>query len=316
MIQASPLTTTEPEEGVSLIFNPAAAGNRRRGQALLSKLNAVAGVRMYVTESLDDLQRAADAIAGHGAGCLAIAGGDGTISHTLSAVRQRLSVLPRIALLRGGSMNMVANSIGAGKDPVATVAALAGGGACREATRNTMCIGDRLGFMFGLGLATNFLEAYYSGAYTGPRRAAAVVLQTVGSTLLRGELSKRVFRRCRGTLQVCGRAEIRDWTVILAETIENLGLGFRPAYRALNQDGKFHVLGGDISPARFVGHLSYVYKGRPWPKPLNMLDEVASRMRFESLEPFLYTVDGELLQAEHSLDVNVVQPTRFLVPTV
>lgn len=316
MTQASPLTTIEPQEGVSLIFNPSAAGNRRRGQPLLNKLNAVTGVRMYVTESLDDLQRAADQIAGHGAGCLAIGGGDGTISHTLSALRERLAVLPRIALLRGGSMNMVANSIGAGKDPVATVTALANGVTCREVWRNTMDVGGRLGFIFGLGLVTNFLEAYYSGTYTGPRRAALVVMQTIGSTLLRGQLSKRVFRRCRGSLHICGRAEIRDWTVILAETIENLGIGFKPAYRALEQLGKFHVLGGDISPASFVGHLSYVYKGRPWPKELHMLDELANRMRFESLEPFLYTVDGELLQAEHSLNVHVVEPTRFLIPTV
>lgn len=315
MTQAIPLTNVE-RSGIALVFNPAAASNRRQARQLLPQLEALDGIRLYVTESLEDLERAADAIASETPDYLAISGGDGTISHTLTAVRQRRGELPPVALLRGGSMNMVANSVGAARDPLMAVRGLLNLEPTREVQRDTMRINGRLGFIFGLGLVTNFLEAYYAGAYTGPRRAAAVVAQVVGSTVVRGSLSRQVFRRCRGTVLMDNRVDRRDWTVILAQTIENLGIGFTPSYRAFETPGTFHVLGGDISPGRFVGHLNYVYKGRAWPVEANMLDDTGQRMRFESDEPFLYTVDGELLQAGGAVEVACIEPTRFVVPEV
>lgn len=313
MTQAIPLTTVD-RSGVALVFNPGAASNRRQARQLLPIFEAMRGVQLYVTESLEDLNRAADDIAASDAAYLAIGGGDGTISHTLSAVYDRLGTLPPVALLRGGSMNMVANSVGVPKDPLAVLRVLTNQSPAKEVLRDTMNIDGRLGFIFGLGLVTNFLEAYYAGAYTGPRRAAAVVMQTVGSTMVRGSLSKKVFRRCPGNVSVGDKRDTRDWTVILAQTIVNLGIGFNPSYRAFERPGTFHALGGDISPGRFVGHLSYVFKGRPWPEPLNMLDTVSDRLQFEANEPYLYTVDGELLQSEGQVDIRCIEPTRFIVP--
>ena len=51
--------------------------------------------------------------------------------------------------------------------------------------------------------------------------------------------------RCDGV-----RVPFATYTVIYASTIEDIGLGFRPTYRARERPGHFHVFAGPIGAAR------------------------------------------------------------------
>src|SRR5690606_27269052 len=53
------------------------------------------------------------------------------------------------------------------------------------------------------------------------------------------------------------------YLAIGAGTVEQIGLGFRPFYRANVDHGAFHLLGIHASPLGFVQRLPNVYRGLP-----------------------------------------------------
>ncbi|RMF11921.1 MAG: hypothetical protein D6761_13470 [Candidatus Dadabacteria bacterium] len=310
-----PTTQIQPDlnERIALIFNPHAATNRRRCEEL-TQLAAGQGIDVEVTTDLDALSRVADRLAARPPAALAVAGGDGTISHAVTAMRQRLGDnIPPLIALPGGSMNMVANSLGMPRIDHA-IAALTRND-WNTAERATMQIGSRFGFIFGLGLVTNFLELYYAGTTTGPRRAAAVTAKVVGSALVGGQTARQAFRRTAGHLRVDGDHHQRPWTVVLAMTIANFGIGFRPAWRAETAVDRFHLLATDLHAAGMVRHLDYIRRGRPWPERARMIDAHAREAIFRPAEaPLIYTIDGDLYQSDDELHFAAAAPTTFLIP--
>jgi len=99
---------------------------------------------------------------------VAVHGGDGTLHKVVTALGEAFGEepLPPIALLPGGTMNVVATSLGLRAEPLAFVRALVAdaraGHAPEVVTRRCMRVGDQLGFVFGNGLASNFLGEYYA----------------------------------------------------------------------------------------------------------------------------------------------------------
>src|SRR6516165_1310510 len=105
----------QPVPGIGLITNPRSRVNQRDpGRALrLSYLVGRHG-NAEATRSLDDLYRVCEEFKKERIDVLGISGGDGTLHHTLTAMIKTYAdqPLPRIAILRGGTMNTVANSLG------------------------------------------------------------------------------------------------------------------------------------------------------------------------------------------------------------
>src|SRR5687768_13824585 len=97
---------------VAVILNPNAAG-KGYGQSRIDRLRAIAGSRAVVF-SIDERERVHAVVRGvreRGASTVGVIGGDGTVSSVLTALHAEYGAapLPRIALLRGGTMNTVAN---------------------------------------------------------------------------------------------------------------------------------------------------------------------------------------------------------------
>lgn len=97
---------------------------------------------------------------------LAINGGDGTISQTISTFLRVYGErpLPMIAILRGGTMNMLADNLAIKGSPEQLLYQLVESyatGLYKTAELGTLKIGDSVGFLFASGSALRFLEAYY-----------------------------------------------------------------------------------------------------------------------------------------------------------
>src|SRR4029077_4419067 len=133
---------------------------------------------------------------------LAISGGDGTNHVTLTGFLDVYSgaVMPRVALLRGGTMNTVANSVGVGHGrPEGLLARLVREDAKRGAVelenveRYVMRVAPRqggkndFGFLFGTGVMRGFLAEYYRGGQPSPLAALTTLARAVGSALVGGE---------------------------------------------------------------------------------------------------------------------------------
>src|SRR4051812_22856783 len=102
--------------GIGIITNPHSKLNKRN-PARMSLLGYILGAKgqLEVTNTLEDLGRVARDFKEKGVTILAINGGDGTICRTLTAFIKEYgetgTPLPQVALLRGGTINVLANNL-------------------------------------------------------------------------------------------------------------------------------------------------------------------------------------------------------------
>lgn len=297
---------------VLVIVNPHAKKNKKRPE-IAAKLQKIFGpaADVRLSETLEAVDAAArEALAG-GVEVLGICGGDGTIHHTLSRFAKIYGdqPLPRLLLLGGGTMNMVCHSVGVlgPSDGIAHrfKAASENPRLMQSVRRETLRVDDRLCFIFGLGLVSNFLNAYYEGGTTGPVKAAWVVQKGVRSVIQRTEFAQKLFAPWAGRLTVDGvQVPYSRYTACLIQTIENLGIGFKPMYRAFEKPGHFHVIGTQMNPVRLVNHLTYIFKGRPWNHP-DTFDAVARRVEVTPEVSTLYTMDGDMYTSDRPFTVEI-----------
>lgn len=254
---------------------------------------------------------------------IAVYGGDGTLHWTVTALLRAYGErpLPPLALLPGGTMNVVASSLGILAQPEALLAQLAAGERAARppavVVRRCMRIQDEYGFVFGTGLISNFLEEYYAKGEYGARRAIWILLRSILSEAFTGHYAERIFRRFCGRVFVDG--QILPWTALLglgAATVGEVGLGFKLNHRADDHPGRFGVLAIHSSPLGLAWDLPAVRQGRGI-SPRRAWSAVATRLVIEPEEPeTLYTVDGDLYRARGNLSVALGPALSFVRPRI
>jgi diacylglycerol kinase family enzyme len=310
--------------GIGIVNNPRSSRNLRRPETS-ERLRLLLGGHGEVIDAAtpDELARAVERFRGAGIEVLGVNGGDGTGHRVLTAFAEAGggAPLPRVALLRGGTMNVVAQSHGLRGSPEAIlerilVRALAGlpqPFVERELIRVEADGGRPLyGFLFGTGSAVTFLEAYDAGR-PSPLRAVALVLRAAGSALVRGRFAASLARR--EALRVFADGEEwpdEDYLCVLAGAVPELGFGFRPFTRCSEQPGFFHAVGVTGSLPRAAAALPAVRLGRPWRRRV-AIDAVARDLLIEPAAPLRFMVDGDLYRAERSLRLSTGPAVQILV---
>jgi diacylglycerol kinase (ATP) len=327
--------------GIGVVVNPKSRHNLRDRHAA-ARLARHLGDHGVVREawSIDELYRIAGDFRHDGIDILAISGGDGTNTVTLTAFidvyGQSEAPLPQLALLRGGTMNTVANSIGVppGK-PDGLLQRLVNAYARRaaqplhQAQRYTMRVerahGDagarkpQFGFLFGTGVVQGFLAEYYGSGEPSPLVALKILARASASAFVGGETIRRMAAPFRGTVTLDDgtRWLERDYLAVAAGTIAQIGLDFKPFYRfaegSRDGGGAFHVLGIHASPTAFVLELPRVHRGRPM-RAGRAYDSVSTGMLVESTRgPVRYMIDGDLHVSESPVRVTMAPRVRLVV---
>ena len=318
--------------GIGVVINPKSRRNLRDPGAAL-RLARQLGDRGIVrsAHSIDELYRIAEDFRRSAIDVLAISGGDGTNHVTLTGFIDVYggSTMPQVALLRGGTMNTVANAVGVRRGrPEGLLGRLMRDYAQRASMplenveRHVMRVeasgGDakaHYGFLFGTGVVAGFLSEYYAGGEPTPLVAAQTLLRGVGSALVRGEMIRRMARPFRGTVTLDDgtRWGERDYLAIAAGTIAHIGLNFRPFHRYDEQPGRFHVLGIHASPVGFVKELPRIHRAEPM-RAGKAYDAVSSRMVVRSRDEVVrYMIDGDLHEGRGELQVSVGPRVRLVV---
>jgi diacylglycerol kinase family enzyme len=306
---------------IALIVNPNCKSNRK-DPGRVERLRRRLGDRGLFLATRDEaaVADAADACRRAGADVVGINGGDGSLHLTLTELIRAYAgaSLPRIAFLRGGTQNTVANACEVRSGPEAVLDYLleapARGHAYVEIERDIIRVGDEYGFIFGNGFVYQFLAEYYARGDASRWNAFTTLFVGCCSVAVNGEIARRMFRRFRGRVVVDGvEWPAPDYTGIVGSTIEQVGLGFRPFVRCEERPHSFHLLGITAGAMGFALELPRIRLGLPL-NGKKILDAVCERVVFESDEPLRYIIDGDTHEGGNRLELGVGPRLRVVVP--
>jgi len=324
--------------GIGVIYNPRSGRNVRDPSAGVRLARAL-GDHGVVREaaSIDALYRAAEDFRKLDIDLLGISGGDGTSGVTISGFLDVYSgdALPKIAFLRGGTANTIADSLGVRRGrPEGLLARLLRaylhpGAPLREVRRHVMRVrGDNArrddglrigsapcGFLFGTGVVCGYLREYYAAGPSSAQVAAKTLLRAIGSSFVRGPMIRRMAEPYRGSVQFDDATvwPDRDYLAVAAGTIEQIGLGFKPFYRADGFEPAFHMLGIYTSPLGFIGQLPRIWSGRAM-QPGHTYEAAVQRVHLHPrATPLAYMVDGDLYRCDGALEVTLGPIVRIVL---
>jgi diacylglycerol kinase (ATP) len=306
---------------IDVILNPRSRANRR-DPGLQSRVNAMLGPagRVVTAADLDGLDDLAAAIAEKPPEALAIHGGDGTLHKTISALIKAFGAkpLPPVAILPGGTMNVVASSLGILGRPesilghlVLAVRAARSRGQVPTVRRHCLKVNSDYGFVFGNGLMANFLEEYYRKQEYGSRRALWILARTFTSGLVGGSFARKIVRPFEGRVLVDGQP--LTWqrlTGVGAATVREVGLGFKLNHRADEDPERFCVLAIHGNAVALGFDLPAVHAGRGI-SPKRAQCGLGRALRIEAPGAFSYTVDGDLYRSTGTLAVDLGPTVPF-----
>jgi diacylglycerol kinase family enzyme len=270
---------------------------------------------------LEQLAEEARRVVAESPSVIAIHGGDGTLHRTLSALVAAYGVraLPPIAILPGGTMNVVASSLGIRAKPENLLAELAAGERAGTAPstihRRCLRVENDYGFVFGNGLLTNFLEEYYARGSYGAWRAVWIVFRILLSVLTTGHYARRIFRRFRGRVRVDGSQLPRtQLTGIGAGTVSEIGFRLKLHHRADDDPDRMGGIAIHGGPLSLLLDVLDVRLGRGL-SPKRATSFVATRLSIEPEEQeSAYTLDGDLYIGRGPLTVEVGPALEIVKP--
>lgn len=292
--------------GIGIVSNPRSRRNRRFPEQM-RRLAYVLGESDShgMTRSVEDITTIAQRFKDTGIDILALNGGDGTNHVTLTAFIEvyKDTPLPKVALLRGGTMNTISNGIGIDGNPnsllVNIVEKYTLGQEFEISERNLLKVTGQskpsYGFIFGAGFIAKFLGAYYDTGAPSPTMAARLVVKVIGNAIIKGEMSRKLLEPV--PLRV--RADGEDWldeplTALAASTVEQIGLGFRPFIYCEAHPGKFHAVAILARGLGITTLLPPFRLGRPIPDRTKADDRVVRKLEIDASDTIEYTVDGDL----------------------
>lgn len=307
---------------IAAFVNPQSRANRNnpRWARRLALALGDAG-RVISPASLQDLDNEVQGLVAKPPSVIAVHGGDGTLHKTLSALIRAFGdrTLPPIAILGGGTMNVVASSLGVRVSALPFLTRLAQldreGRAPAVIHRRCMRVGDQVGFVFGNGLLANFLVEYYAGRQYGPARALWLLGRLFVSAMVGGPFMRRVFRRFTGAVIVDGKAlDFPSLMAVGAGTVREVGLGFKLFTQADDDLNRFEVLAIHAGARALVFDLLGVRTGRGI-SPAHALSTVASDLEIRPLElDTPYTIDGDIYRAHRSLHITLGPKVAIVDP--
>lgn len=307
---------------IAVIVNPRSRANRRNPR-IAAEFQAIVGDRgrVLAPKNLEELDAMAAELRSAPPQVLAIHGGDGTLHKTVTSLARAFGdqPLPPIAILCGGTMNVVATSLRIRERPAvflnAIVEADRTGQPLETIRRRCLRIGDELGFLFGSGLPANFLTEYYGPGEYGPARAAWLLMRAFFSALWHGPFIQRLFKRFEGSVRVDGALlEQTAFVGLMAGTVREVGLGFKLVHRADDDPERFGVLAMHSAVLSLTLDVPAVLGGRGI-APQRAFSAVASRMEVQSKNGAMaYTIDGDLYRTQAPLSISLGPHVAFVKP--
>jgi len=299
---------------LAIIANPNAHRNRNWPLASQALRKAAPGATVYETRTEAELKEAARRLLRDEPRVVAIAGGDGTVTHTVTTLGEAFhGNLPPLALLGGGAYDSLAalGGRGAAEDRLKRLSeAVATEAPLRTTERDTLRVRaeggtSRCGFRFGVGLPVRFVEEVYRSGKAGLWTSSRVLFRAVASSLSLGSFARRLFEPLDVRVGVDGEEwpRLPIYGVVISSVAE-AGLRLRPFRRATEQPGAFQILGLTAGPRAFALEVPRLLFGRPARRD-RLLEAVAEAVELRSTKPFGHFLDGEIFAPARKVEVSL-----------
>lgn len=301
------------------IISNSNSGHNRKNPKHIAKLAKIVGNEILLP-SLDNLESTISTLREEKLDMLGIAGGDGTIHQTLSAVYRvyKDDPWPKIVLLSSGTMNNIAKNIGIRKKPIPQLkkimSTLAEKKELSLSTRHPLIFNDeKAGFIFGQGGIARFLEAYYEGGNPSQAKAAYLLIRAVLSSLVNGPFVRKVFAPVHMDISVDGNTLAHNrFTVSVLSSVSDLGFGFRPCYAPLANPSIAQFIGFTRHPVITAFSLPKIRLALPVNLP-SVQDSCGTSFVLTPTESMSYTIDGDLYTCQDSLRIELGPPVEFVL---
>ncbi len=256
----------------------------------------------HTTKDLSDVEKLAAEFKSRNIEILGISGGDGTIHKTLTTFIKVYGndALPKIALLRGGTMNNLSNCLNVRGAPEKILSNLIlryhEDIPFEETEMDILKINNDYGFLFGMGLVSRFIDDYnqHKEGDPTPWRAFSLLTLAMFSAAMNGNRALELCKRFDARITVDGKpAPFKNFMMIFAGTMDNFGLHFRPLYRARETPGKFQFVGISTTPRNLLFTFPQAFMGRPSGSE-DYFDVAGSHAVLEFDQPHRYTIDGDM----------------------
>lgn len=308
--------------GIGIITNPHSKLNKLNPER--SKiLSFIAGSRgkLEVTNNLEELRGVAKTFREKKIDTLAINGGDGTISRTITSFIHEYGdkPLPIIAVLRGGTMNMLADNLNISGTPEKNLYRLVEAHSIKDyfdtVEINTLKIDNNYGFLFANAGATKFLEEFYKKK-TSALGSVFLIFKIIISFFTFKRLYKRIFSEEDFTLKANGCEEIKSFSPLMfCSTVEKSPLKIKLFHQVKERPDSFQFL-SILSPAnRLPFHLPGFLLDSSSSKK-QRLDLITSAIQVQANGPkqAAYTIDGEIYYPKSAkIEITLGPKIRFIV---
>ena len=295
--------------GIGVISNPYAKVNKNNPENNTSMWYILGNQGQFeVTNTVADLSRVCHEFENRGIDLIGIVGGDGTISLTLSAIYEayRKRELPRILLLRGGTVNVAATNLGIYGKPKDVMADFVekyhSGAPVDEMPLDTLMVNGRLGFLFANGMASNFLHEFYKNK-SNAFGAGVFFAKVLADTLADGKITGDYLRIAAlenmhiTTSPLPWVAESTTYSNVFVSTLPCMPFGLEMYKNLIPGGGKAELIAMCNEGRNLLPAAGRILLGRKLndPKIYNSLIEKAN---IEVDKGARYSLDGDLLNAE------------------
>ena len=311
---------------IAVIVNPRSRANRRDPR-IAAEFQALIGDRgrVLAPKSLAELDTIAADLHRTPPAVIGVHGGDGTLHKTVTALGRVFGdePLPPIAILCGGTMNVVATSLHIRERPRTFLAAITDGAARRQAAgylapplpAHRRHAGLPVRQRAAGQLPGRILRR--PGRAYGPGRAMWLLTRAFFSALWRGPFARRLFRRFKGSVHVDGQPlEQGAFVGLMAGTVREVGMGFKLVHRADDDPERFGVLAIHAPPLALALDLWAVHRGRGIAAQ-RAFSAVASSMDVHPNDGSMsYTIDGDLYRTQAPLSISARTADRVRQATL
>lgn len=291
--------------GIGIITNPHSKLNKRNPNRphLLGYILGTQG-QLEITNTLEELDDVAQKFCEQGIEILAINGGDGTVARTITAFIKAYGdqPLPKIALLRGGTMNVLATNLKILGRPekllYRLVEAYGSNKSFKTELVTTLDVDGQFGFLFADGIACNVLKKFYENK-TGPLGALWLVFRIIFSAIIRGQLAKQLIRSHLLRIQPSEGQEFSASTcTLMAATIEKMPMGPRLFPKARERADHMQYFYTLTTPEQLPWKLPWLLTPPKVGQSSVRVSNCTPSLEIASERGYTYSLDGELFHSD------------------